>query len=244
MKNSYSLFMKTQEDEALVLRLRSFRDFDSLVTLATKNSGKHTFIARGIKRGKSKLAGILQPFSHISFEGKISQGLGSLRRAELLHAPPPTDPILFFCTEVLEKLLVEGKIDSSLWTLLCDISQVTKIERIPCPFLIKLLSERGYLPSFSICHHCSNKFFNQAYWQEKGDIWCQKCFQEKNYSPHAALSLSFEEIKILSFWQQKSLLVGEKVRPSTKQSEKILSFLLQFLEQEIGLSLKSKEMLW
>jgi len=236
--------MKTQEDEAIVLRLRSFRDFDALVTLATKNSGKQTVIARGIKRGKSKLSGILQPFSHVSFEGRISQGLGSLRRAELLHTPPSTDPLLFFCTEILEKLLLEGRTDSQFWKILCEIPHIQKIERLPNPLVIKILSILGHFPPLSLCHHCSNKFFDQAYWKEEGDIWCSPCFLKKNHNAHTALLLSFEEIKILSFWQNNSLLFGEKVASSSKQSKKILSFLLLFLEQQLGLSLKSKEMLW
>ena len=63
----------------IVLNTKQYKDNDLLVRILTETAGLRTFLARGAKRPKSKLAGGVQPYALITFEGawpKKGSGLG------------------------------------------------------------------------------------------------------------------------------------------------------------------------
>ena len=55
--------MVQYKTEAIVLRLRKYREADALVTLLTRERGKVACVAKGIYKPSSKLRGGVQPFS-------------------------------------------------------------------------------------------------------------------------------------------------------------------------------------
>jgi len=65
--------------KGIVLNTKQYKDNDLLVRILTETAGLRTFLARGAKRPKSKLAGGVQPYALITFEGawpKKDSGLG------------------------------------------------------------------------------------------------------------------------------------------------------------------------
>lgn len=94
---------------AYVLHSRAYRETSALVEVWTQDHGRLTLLARGVKKSKSSLAGVLQPFTPllVSFVGRTE--LMTLSGAEM-HQPafPLVGDCLFaglYLNELLMALL-------------------------------------------------------------------------------------------------------------------------------------------
>lgn len=70
--------------EAIVLYTKSFSEADKLITVYSKNFGKLTLIAKGVKKLKSRKRGSLEPFSIIKFSAIKVHGMPIMTEAEVL----------------------------------------------------------------------------------------------------------------------------------------------------------------
>lgn len=231
--------MQTISDLGVVLRSRLFGEYDALLTLFTKHSGKVTVLAKGLRRSTSRMSGILQPFSVVSFERSVpknEQSLAKLIRADLSSPPPDFFEDSFVCLELAEKISREGQEVSKFFDLLSDFSSASDFSRILPVFFLKTLTIFGYLSLYEKCEKCAEKFSSAAYWQFSGEMICENC-------ESGGLVIDFSEIKMLRFWQIARLNDCLKVDISDESRRKILSFLFRFLEEEQGIELKSVEYL-
>lgn len=100
---------RVQLQPAYVLHQRAYRDSSAIVEVFSEEYGRRSLVAKGLKRPKSKLKGVLQPFQPllISWGGKSE--LGTLTDAELyspaVAVPPKYLPAAFYLNELLLKLL-------------------------------------------------------------------------------------------------------------------------------------------
>ena len=79
---------------AWVLHRRDFRDSSQIVELLTAEHGRISLVAKGIKRPKSRLRGLLQPFRELRVSWVARRELGTL-----------TDVLL----QVVDQIGVEGE---------------------------------------------------------------------------------------------------------------------------------------
>lgn len=229
---------KTTNDTGIILRVRPFSEYDALVSIFTKKNGKETFIIKGIRRPKSRLCGIIQPLTAISFEHTLpasASGLGKITQAEFLSPPPNFfDESLFTILEISEKLSPQGQSFSAFFELLLLLQKVKKQENMLAIFLVQSLTLFGYLPEYKECATSGEKISGDSLWHKNGEI------SQKNKSKTSGIPLSFEEVKILSFWQKNTFKNAEKVVLQKKTAEKFTHFFLQFLEREHGVKIKSR----
>lgn len=224
-------------DRGTVLRLRPFSEYDSIVTLFTEASGKKTFLAKGLRRTKSRLSGIIQPFSTVSFECSVPRtetAFAKLQSAELSAAPPQMGAELFFLMEIAEKFSREENPVPLFSSLLQQISSVQKPEMLPVIFLLKTLTLFGYLPEYGYCSETDASLESGGKWLLTGEMAIPS-------SKQSGIFLDFSEIKILRFWQKNQLENAEKVIVSDGVKQKYLRFLLDYVEKEQGIQLKTKE---
>lgn len=75
--------------QGLLLEAREYRETSLLVTLLLENQGKTQAIAKGARRARSSLAGVLQPFARLALrlDQKKPGGLANLYEADLIHRP-------------------------------------------------------------------------------------------------------------------------------------------------------------
>ena len=83
--------MSAERSEALVLRSVDYSETSRIVTLLSPSRGRLTCMAQGIRRAKSKLAGVLDTFSHIEAvyywkDGRSIQKLGEASLLDGHHA--------------------------------------------------------------------------------------------------------------------------------------------------------------
>jgi len=229
---------RTETDRGTILRLRPFSEYDTIVTVFTEKYGKKTLLAKGLRRPKSRISGIIQPFSTISFECSVPRtenGFAKLTRVDLICPPPKkADPIFFFLSEVSEKLSREGHAVSAFSSLLQEIPSAERYEVLPATFLLKTLTIFGYLPEFGFCSRKGGSL-------EQGGKWLPSGEMVDSLSTEFGIPLFFPEIKTLRFWQKNPISVAEKVLVENESMQKYMRFLLDFLEKEQGIVMKTKE---
>lgn len=102
-------FSRVQLQPAYVLHQKAYRDSSAIVEIFSEAYGRRSLVAKGLKRPKSKLKGVLQPFQPllISWVGKSE--LGTLTDAELyspaVSIPAKYLPGAFYLNELLLRLL-------------------------------------------------------------------------------------------------------------------------------------------
>jgi len=77
---------KKYSSEAIVLASRKFSEADRIIVLYTKNYGKLSVIAKGVRKPKSRKRGHLEVFSHIKFSASRGKTLDIVTEVELINS--------------------------------------------------------------------------------------------------------------------------------------------------------------
>lgn len=149
---------------ALVLRSHDYSEVDRLYSLFSREKGKVSAVARGIKKPKAKLAAALQHFSL----GEMLLAPG--RRFDVITQVRVCNPFYGLRTrleaisyasyfaELFDESLEEHQAHPALFDLLVDA--LTRLSRGETPDLlaryveISLIAMLGYLPQLTHCVHC------------------------------------------------------------------------------------------
>ena len=138
---------------AWVIHRRPFRNTSLLVDLFCRDQGRITAVARGARRGKSRLQGVLQPFRplRVSFTGR-----GDVKTLTAAEGAGPAAALAgerlfsgFYINELLSRLLhdhvehprLHQRYEESLNAL---ASSTTPLESTLRRFELALLAELGY----------------------------------------------------------------------------------------------------
>lgn len=82
---SYSAFTrKNYSSEGFILARRSFGEADRIIVIFTKDFGKLSLIAKGVRRPTSRKRGGLEIFSYIKFSAVKGKGLDILTEVEVI----------------------------------------------------------------------------------------------------------------------------------------------------------------
>lgn len=76
---------RSYSDEGIVLARRNFGEADRILSIYTKNHGRISVIAKGIRKTTSKKRGHLEIFSYIKFQVADGRGIGILTEVETLN---------------------------------------------------------------------------------------------------------------------------------------------------------------
>ncbi len=72
-------------DEAIILARKNYSEADRILVVYSKNHGKLSLLAKGVRRPASRKRGHLEVFSHIRFQAQRHQGLDILTEAETIE---------------------------------------------------------------------------------------------------------------------------------------------------------------
>lgn len=155
--------MKYYDADAVVLRRRNIGEADRIIVFYTRELGKISGVARGVRKIRSKLAGSLEPF--IESRVRLVQGKSLdtvIGVAVKQHWHIPTDQLPVFSTAVLllemvDRLTPDNHPSSEIYDLLTE--SLAALEHVQSPsaaiitqhyFSFKLLAALGYLPEIPI----------------------------------------------------------------------------------------------
>jgi DNA repair protein RecO (recombination protein O) len=195
--------MVQYKTEAIVLRLRKYKEADALVTLLTRERGKITGIAKGIYKPTSKLRGGVQPFS--INEMMLDAGRSTLHTLiqsdcveMLLPMRQSYEAIALgaYWAELLENFGQEELADEELYQLAkvgflgLAVNAGVLMSRV---LEIRLIAQQGLRPDFSYCCRCGGVIGKEKVnWFSSGEggFLCRACAENAGgatgVSPSAA----------------------------------------------------------
>lgn len=143
--------------EGIVLKRVNFGEKDKLLTIFSKNLGKITLLAKGIRNIQSKKAPHLELFTHVSFFVALGRNLNIITEAYTLEAFPHIRKNLkkiafsYNIAEILDRICAEHQEHKNIYTLLLetlrsiDNNEDGHIKILIDDFILKTLWELGYL---------------------------------------------------------------------------------------------------
>lgn len=175
--------------EGIVLRETEYRDSDKILTVLTKDYGKITLKARGVRKNSSKLKSACQLLSYAEFTYQDYGGYLTVTEASVLEmfSELRTDiekiSLSFYFAQVVELLSEEDDPNPEILSLLLNslyaLSKLNKPQAlVKAAFELRIACLAGYQPDLSACALCgeaSPDRFNVT----RGMLQCAACFAEQ-----------------------------------------------------------------
>jgi len=204
--------MPAYEDEAIVLRHYSLSDADRIIVFLTREYGKVRAVAKGAKKLQSRIAGCLEPLSHIRLELYAREGkdLFQIRRAELVRSYLGKSPSLqqiyafTYFAELCNEIAQDNQVNQPLFRLmLASLSAGEKYGVSPLLlryFEVWCLKLSGLLPNYDYCSNCGKCVKDDEFfaWLEAGQARCGACAQERGLRIGASASTALVTMARLS----------------------------------------------
>lgn len=172
---------------AIVLRRRNLGESDRILTVFSRELGKHRFVAKGVRRPGSKLAGHSEPFMLSEFFIARTRGLPILTQAQCLRPFPQLRmneraiAVANVMAERVEMLTGEDQAAPGVYGLveLCLdlLDSESDPEKVQLIFDLLLLKESGFRTDFQRCVECSEPLqaVPNSFIMERGGFTCQNC---------------------------------------------------------------------
>ncbi|WP_414829833.1 DNA repair protein RecO [Alteromonas sp. H39] len=142
-----------------VLHRRPYRETSYLIDLFTRESGKMSVVAKGVRNSKGDKKSLLQPFQQIRIQVSGKSELKNLTQTESFLAAVPLAGQALFCgmyvNELLNRVMPVGLASDSLFATYTEtLSQLASGDDIELPlrqFEFAILDEMGQLGEFTQC---------------------------------------------------------------------------------------------
>jgi len=193
--------------EGIVLKSMEYEDADKIVTIYTKNYGKITAIAKGVRKIKSKFGSSLEILTHSIFLIYKGRNIDIVSQAEILESFFSTSKnVIKFafaanCVEIVNRLTEEREINIDLFNLLREV--LHGLRRANDPKLLTLsfkwqtISMLGYRPSLNHCCRCNKIVEDQKEMHfniKEGGLLCNNCIAEDK---DESIKISLYFVKLL-----------------------------------------------
>jgi DNA repair protein RecO len=191
---------KQLKDDLIILKRFTINENDILVNAFGRFSGKIQLKAKGSKKILSKFTGRLEPLSIISAEIYDSGKSYTLTTANLKFCPIQESNYQAFelsqkICGILNRFLPFEEPNAKIFHLIERIAEqytsTQNINKTEIFFLTKFLEFSGFLPSFSFCNNCHEKFEQNPFANSELIFTCAKCLPN---TPEA--NLEFQEINL------------------------------------------------
>ena len=174
-------------DEGVVLKSIKLGEADRIVTLLTRDSGKLSAVAKGIRKTKSRFGRRLEPFTQVELMLYRGRNLDTITAAHIVtsfHEVRDEYARLTSASalvEMVEKISPERERLPSTYRLLVSGLQALAdgkgITVVPA-FVVKLLSLSGYHPQLGLCAGCGGPEVLGGFSPSLGGAICEACWPE------------------------------------------------------------------
>ena len=233
--------------EGVILRHADWGEADRLLVIYTRQKGKVRAVAKGARKMRSRKAGHIEPFMHVSLQLAKAQGPFIITDAETLDAYQAVREDLVrtgyaaYVIELIDRFTYEDESQNSvIFGLLTDT--LGRVAGNPDPWLavryyeIRLLDALGFRPQLFHCVNCQAEIKAEAQFFSalQGGILCPRCGSGLQGVWH----VSEEALKYLRHLQRSSYLEAARARPEAgvqKEMEVLMQAFLTFLlERELN----------
>ena len=233
--------------EAVVLRHSDWGEADRLLTLFTRQHGKLRAIAKGARRIRSRKAGHLEPFMHVTLQLARGHDLFIVTQADTVQAFLPIFDNLgktgeaAYIIELLDRFTYEDETENPrIFHLLTET--LTRIENDNESWLatrwyeLQLLDLLGYRPHLFECARCSReiKAEQQFFSALQGGVICPACGR----GLPGVWPVSMEALKYLRHFQRSDYATASKARPTAEMRLEVETLVQRYitylLERELN----------
>jgi len=243
--------MRTFSSEGIILKRVDFGEADRLITIFTKNKGKITSLAKGIRRIESRRSGNVELLNKAKLFFAESRSLPILTEAESLETYPNLKKDLkkvgmaYYLVELVDQFFHDQQENYKTYELLSEALEsinkvgVNKAENVVRAFELKLLPMVGYSPSLRACVKCRNRLDPNGNFlsPEEGGILDKFCAN----GSLLLKPITAEEIKVLRFATERPIDSVIKVNVPDKLAEKLKEQMKFYLEYILEKQLNSVE---
>ena len=227
--------------DAIVLKHRDYGEADRLLTIYTRQKGKLTVIAKGVRKVRSQKGGHLEPFTHASLQLAVGRTWNLVSQAEAqdifanLTADLETIGYASYIVELVDRFAYEEEENPQIFTLLK--STLTRLNAGDHPaqlvvryFEIRLLDVLGFRPELQTCVVTGEQIQpeNQYFSAALGGV----------VSPQAgkaltgAVPVSVNALKYLRHFQRSSFAEAARANPSDQiyhELEVLMQYYLTYI---------------
>jgi len=184
-----------------------YQEADKIVTIFTKDYGKITAIAKGVRKTKSKFGSSLEILTHSVFLFYKGRNIDIVSQTEILESFFSTSKeVIKFafaanCVEVVNKLTEEREINIDLFNLLKEVLHYLRESNDPklltLSFKWQTMSILGYRPSLNHCCRCNKSVEDQKEMHfniKEGGLVCNNCIAEDK---EGSINVSLYFVKLL-----------------------------------------------
>jgi DNA repair protein RecO (recombination protein O) len=226
-----------------------YKESDKIVTILTREYGKVRFVAKGVKKVKSKHGASCQLFTHGDFSYYLTKGLGTLRHAELVHsfyeirANLDLASYAAYLNEIIEIMSEnehpEAWIYDSYLAALYALEKGTSAKVILHIFELALLRVLGYSPQWNGCVHCQQNKGPFVVSAKAGGVVCDVCM----HYDETAITISETNRRLLHTMQNMTISQLGVIELSEQTLADIKRIIRYFIDYHIEYPWKSRRFL-
>jgi DNA repair protein RecO (recombination protein O) len=242
--------MPTYQADAIVLRRLDYGEADRIVTLLTRQHGKLAAIAKGARRGRSRIGGCLDLFARSNMMLAKGRNLDVVAQAERCsdarHIAGDLRRTAYAClvAEVVDKVLEERHpVDEIFQLVVATLINLNAMDRLPRAdaawFLMRILDILGYLPQLEDCPSCGARLPEASGWFSPllGGVLCARCGAHEQ----AGSPVTVNGLKVLRLMAAGQAELYDRIRLSTDLLSETEQALQAQLEYHLDRRLKSLE---
>jgi len=180
---------RSLKTEALVIGSMRLREADRIVTLYTRERGRLSAVAKGVRRTSSRVGGRLEPLSLVHVVLYPGRSLYTITGVETIRTFQGVRDVLFRLEEgarlleTVRRVFPEEEEHVGAFNLLVrGVSQLAaapdrpSAARVVLATRLKLLLVVGYLPELDSCVQCGSDEHLCGFQPSQGGVLCGDCF--------------------------------------------------------------------
>ncbi|OGM20809.1 DNA repair protein RecO [Candidatus Woesebacteria bacterium RIFCSPLOWO2_01_FULL_37_19] len=148
---------RSYSSEGIILSKRNYQEADKFIVVYSKDFGKQSFLAKGVRKTKSRKRGHLEVFNRIKFSvnrGKFFEVITEVETIDSFRSIRKNlrkVSVAYYFSEVIKKLTQEGEKNEELYNILYyylkTIEKTSKnLRNLRYNFIYKVLVSLGFWP--------------------------------------------------------------------------------------------------
>jgi DNA repair protein RecO (recombination protein O) len=245
--------------EAVVLKQFDLGEADKIITFYTKDYGKVRAVAKGVRKSRSSMSGIVLPFTYnymTFYQGNSLDRINQVKNIfsfSKLREDLTKMAYASFVAELIEKVGLENDPNQALFSLLLSTlhqllkTEVDELKYIELAYKVRILAILGIKPELEHCISCNKEMnygrsniFNIEY----GGLLCRKCLEE-NSSKYAAgkFILLGEAVQVIKNLFNSGLKPIANLKISLQAYQQLDELVNKFITYHLDLKLRSFDFL-
>lgn len=242
--------------EAIVLKQFDLGEADKIITFYSKDYGKIRAAARGVRKSRSSISGLVLPFSYnylTLYKGRSLYRINQLKSIfsfSNLREDLTKMAYASYMAEIIEKVGLEDEDNQALFSLLLSsYHQLLKIDDqhlkyIEFAFKTRILALLGINPELKYCISCNQELNykdNNIFDIENGGFYCGSCYA--NLRKKGLYKLSGKSIYIMKQLFDSGLTPVGDLNIADKDFQNLDEVVNKFMTYHLDLKLKSFDFL-